>query len=325
MNKVTITYEGSQVSCDPDKSILENLITQDIDVTYSCQKGSCLTCVMKTDHDVDPKSRAPLKPTLVEQGYFLGCQQKPNDGMVINAADQIGVFHNVRVTNIELRGGQVAIVRLTVPDGYEYRPGQFVNIIGPNYTLRSYSIASIPLDDELEIHVKEHEFGTVSRWLCDKSLIGQEIEISEPEGQCFYLPGRSSSPLLLIGTGTGLAPLIGIIRDALSQGHDGKIELYHGAVNDDGLYLIDELQSLSSEYDNLSVHLGVLNKGSLNHTLEGAINDIALSQHHDLTGWRVFLCGDPDMVKKTKTKAYLADAALSDILADPFDIQDVKN
>lgn len=267
---------------------------------------------MKTDDDVDPKSRAPLKPTQIDQGYFLGCQQPAKDGMVVKAADQIGIFHNARVTSVDKRGGHVSIIRVTKPEGFGYNPGQFVNIIGPNYTLRSYSIASIPSDEEIEFHVKEHEHGVVSRWLCDEALVGQEIEISEAEGECYYLPGREEAPLLLIGTGTGLAPLLGIIRDALSKGHSGKMELYHGAVNNDGLYMREEIGKLAAEHDLVNVHFGVLE--------QGAINDMALSDHPDLSGWRVFLCGDPDMVKKTKTKAYLADAALSDILSDPFEI-----
>lgn len=309
--QITVHYEGAPIKCDPDKSLLDNLLEQELPIEHCCKKGSCLSCVLKTDDEVESKSRAPLKSTLVEQGYFLSCQQKPNDGMVIKSAVANDIFVEAVVTEVARKSGHVSQIFIKPYGDFPYKPGQFLNIKGPEGAIRSYSIASLPGDNILELHVKEHQYGLVSRWLCSDELLGQEIEISGPGGECFYLPGREDQPMLMIGTGTGLAPMMGILRDAEKNNHKGKIELYFGAVSEEGLYMRDELLALEKEHDNLTVHFGTLE--------DGPINDMALKDHPDLSGWRVFLCGDPDMVKKTKTKAYLADAALSDIYADPFD------
>jgi malonyl-CoA/methylmalonyl-CoA synthetase len=64
---------------------------------------------------------------------------------------------------------------------------------------------------------------------------GTEFIISAAIGQCFYVSGRSQQPLLLVGSGSGLAPLYGIARSALAQGHEGDIWLYHGSHTVEGL------------------------------------------------------------------------------------------
>ncbi|MBL4602552.1 MAG: 2Fe-2S iron-sulfur cluster binding domain-containing protein [Emcibacteraceae bacterium] len=321
MNQVTITYEGDEISCDPDKTILDNLLDQQKSVTHSCKKGSCLTCVMKTSHEVDPKSTAPLKPTMVEQGYFLSCQQKPQSGMVLSAPESNDLFIKAQIKSVEYLMGHVFRVYLRPLEDFNYRAGQFLNIKGPEGEVRSYSIASIPADDLIELHVTEHKHGIVSRWLCNVERTGAEIEISGANGDCFYMPGKPEQAMLLIGTSTGLAPLLGIIRDAIDNGHHGKIVLYHGAVRDSGLYMRRTLSKLAEETANLTICYGTLEHSDDNDNAVGNIQDIALSKNPNLKDWRVFLCGDPEMVKKTKTKAYLADAALSDILADPFELR----
>lgn len=131
-------------------------------------------------------------------------------------------------------------------------------------------------------------------------------------------PGDPEKPLLLIGTGSGLAPLYGIIQDALHQGHKGPISLFHGSSHPEGLYLADELQSLSARYDHCSYTPAVSRALSTTSATLGRANEIALSTHTRLSGWRVYLCGHPEMVHTTKKKAFLAGAAMREIHADPF-------
>ncbi|MDP1166043.1 hypothetical protein Q6281_31615, partial [Klebsiella pneumoniae] len=58
-------------------------------------------------------------------------------------------------------------------------------------------------------------------------------------------------PLILIGTGSGIAPLHGILRDALRQGHTGPIHIYHGTRQPEDLYLDQSLHDLASRHDNV--------------------------------------------------------------------------
>ena len=323
---VTIYFDGSPLSCDPSKSILDNLLDNNVKATFSCKKGTCLTCVLRTSHDVPKKSQDALKPALVEQGYFLSCQTMPVEGMEILPSEQNDLFIKTTVKEIKQLSGHVAQIFLTLPtpcEDFNYRPGQFLNIKNPDGEVRSYSIASTQkqANDTLEIHVKKHQFGKVSNWLGEQIKTNDEVEISGPNGDCFYINDQPEQPLLLIGTGTGLAPLLGVVRQALSQNHTGDIKLYHGAVEDDGLYLTDELKKLSNKYSNVEIHLGTLKQSDNKNISCGSINDIALTNHPELKGWKIYLCGDPQMVQTTKQKAFLSGANLADIFSDPFEMK----
>jgi NAD(P)H-flavin reductase len=130
--------------------------------------------------------------------------------------------------------------------------------------------------------------------------------------------------MLLIGNGTGLSPLIGIVRDALARGHGGEIHLYHGTRHAAGLYFMDELRALAARHANF-VYWPCLSGGD---TLKGArggrAEEVAFADHGGLRDWRVFLCGYPPMVEKAKKLAYLAGAVLDHIHADPFDMRELR-
>jgi ferredoxin-NADP reductase len=157
----------------------------------------------------------------------------------------------------------------------------------------------------------------MSTWLHDEAKPGDELELAGPLGDCFYVPGQPEQPMLLIGTGTGLAPLYAIVRDALRHGHTGPIRLYHGAVEPAGLYLVQELNRLAAQYPNFSYNRCVLRNGQ-GEEREGAIDQIVLSDQKNLAGWRIFLCGDPNLVNMLKKKLFLAGAKMKDINADAF-------
>lgn len=133
-----------------------------------------------------------------------------------------------------------------------YRAGQFVNLRRSNGLVRSYSLASVPrLDDCLDIHVKRLSRGRMSNWIFDDLAPGDSLDVQGPNGECFYVSGCPETPLLLIGNGSGLAPLLGIARDAPASSHEGGIHLSHGSRrHPDGLYLDAELRAMDREHDN---------------------------------------------------------------------------
>ena len=147
---------------------------------------------------------------------------------------------------------------------------------------------------------------------------GDKVEISPATGDCFYTPGQPEQNLLLVGTGTGLAPLYGILREALRQDHRGQIQLYHGSSTVDGLYLQEELQAIAKAHDNVHYHPCISRGTPPAGVTSGRANERALTENSKLSGWRIYLCGREDMVKDMQKKTFLAGASMKDIYADPF-------
>lgn len=158
--------------------------------------------------------------------------------------------------------------------------------------------------------------GLVSGWIFENLKAGDTVTISEALGDCFYVPGNPGQSILLIGTGSGLAPLFGIIRDALLSGHSGQIKLYHGSYNTAGLYLVSELKGLAQSHANLSYIPCVSEGNAPDGYAQGMVLDVALRDNTNLSSWRDFLCGNPDMVNAAKHEAYLSGAAINN--TDPF-------
>jgi NAD(P)H-flavin reductase len=124
---------------------------------------------------------------------------------------------------------------------------------------------------------------------------------------------------VLAGTGTGLAPLYGIAKQALAQGHKGEIQLFHGALDEADLYLVRELQSLAADHSNFRYVPCVLRGETDRFYVKGNIQDIVMSAvPDDKIRTRLFLCGAPEMVNALKRKAFLSGLASQHIFADAF-------
>jgi NAD(P)H-flavin reductase len=107
-------------------------------------------------------------------------------------------------------------------------------------------------------------------------------------------------------------------RDALRHGHTGPIRLYHGALEQNGLYLTDELHAMQALHSNFSYNACVLSGEPEGKIRIGPIDQVVFQDHPKLNGQRVYLCGDPTLVNALRKKVFLAGAAMKEISADAF-------
>lgn len=206
------------------------------------------------------------------------------------------------VKNIERLNDETVRVRLDCPDVVRYYAGQYLSLHIDHDRYGYYSLGSAPgIDDELHLHVQRSPNGNVSRWIHEKLEVGAAIQITPPQGSCFYYPVALDRPLLMIGTGSGLAPLYGMIRMALVSGHHGPIHLYHGARRHNDLYLCEQLRSLARLYRNFS-YFPCVSREDARHgfqagrALDNALRKVPISEH-----WGVYLSGNPQMVADART------------------------
>ncbi len=265
---------------------------------------------------VPAKAQAGLKPSWAAQGYFLPCVCTPDSDLTVARVGTDARF-GATITAFEQLSAGVLAVWLRCDARVDFRAGQYITLLLDGTLARSYSIANLPGGFEIQIHVRRIAGGKMSGWLHDIARVGDRVQIQGPSGDCFYLPGSPDQPLLLAGTGTGLAPLYGILLDALRQGHTGPISLFHGAVDEGGLYLREELRDIAARYPNVEYTPCVL-KNSDGEIASGSIEKVLLERLPQLSGWRAFVYGDPEIVKLLRKRIFLAGAASRDIYADAF-------
>ena len=317
----TLTVDGRRLDCRPEETVLDALLRHGLSASFSCRQGVCQSCIIRAVNGrPDDQSTRELKDTLAAQGYFLSCQCKPKNDLELALNDSLNTIVAATVVDKTLLSQTVLRLRLKPATEFTYFSGQFVNLHTPSGDIRSYSLASLPYEDDfLEMHVRRIENGKVSSWIHDGLKLGDSLKISSPHGNCFYLSDDPSIPMLLVGTGSGLAPLYGVVRDALSRGHSGEISLYHGSALRNGLYLTEELRTLTLSYDNFKYYPCLSQQDdSQKDCFFGRANDIALKEHKHLADYKIYLCGHPEMVKSAKKKAYIQMADLANIYSDPF-------
>lgn len=323
-----ISYQGEQYVAKADESVLDTLLRHKIDIPYSCHAGVCHACIMVNDSIKTPcEANHGLRDTMIEQGYILACQCNPTEAISVKLAGEYEIFADAIIIEKNMLSDNVCQLKLHTAIDLYYRAGQYINLRAPDGQIRSYSLASLPsYDDHIELHIKRMLNGEVSHWLYDDVQQGDTLEIQGAYGDCFYLSHHSDRDIVMIATGTGLAPLIGILRDALAHGHQGNIKLYHGDRNSQDLYLDDELRSLAEQHQNLDYFPCVSSIDSQNDTqyFHGRASDLAFSQNKDLKNVCIYLCGSPEMVKSAQKMAYLNGAALKHIYADPFITKELR-
>ncbi len=313
-----VKHEAKWYPLESGESVLDGLLRQGVSVPNSCRAGACQSCLMKAERGTVPDAaRVGLKDTLVAQGYFLACTCRPPEGTELEVAGAEALRVPARITSLTLLSADVLRVRLLPDAPFEYRAGQYISLVRGDGLARSYSLANLPHERALELHVRLVPGGAMSGWLAGEARPGDAVHIQGPAGSCFYIPGRPQQPVLLAGTGTGLAPLYGIVRDALEAGHTGPIWLFHGARTPEGLYLREELRALAERHPHLQYRPCVLTGGSRD-IAEGPIDGLIRAECPRPVGWRAWLCGDPGLVLSLRKKLFLAGLSLKDLHADAF-------
>lgn len=320
-----ITFEGESYTLRDGESILDGLLRHGIEVPSSCRSGICQSCLLKAETGTLPaESQAGLKPTLQAQGYFMACKCSPAGDLVVSRPGSEAVSQVTATVVLKERlADEIVRIQLHCREPFAYRAGQFMHLQREDGLVRSYSLASVPGtpgDGALEIHVRRLPNGKMTQWIHDTLAVGDPVKLSGPAGNCFYLADRPDQPILLICTGSGLAPLWGITHDALANNHTGPISLYHGSWTRGGLYLVDEMRQLEQSHNNFRYFPCVddLEGCDSGDVHLGRADQKAFSDHRSLGGYRVFICGHPEMVAGAKKKAFLLGASMKDIFADPF-------
>src|SRR5690554_3094584 len=144
-------------------------------------------------------------------------------------------FRELKIKNLVAETPNAKVLSFDIPAEYKsefhYIPGQYVTIdveIDGKYERRAYSLCSSPLDADLAVGVKKVENGKVSSYINDVAKIGDRIRVMPPMGNFTLSPDPTRKKhYVLIGGGSGITPLMSIIRTVLEQEPSSKLTLFY--------------------------------------------------------------------------------------------------
>jgi len=167
-------------------------------------------------------------------------------------------FHTLKVSNVKQETADTVSVSFAVPadleSTFKYKPGQYLTLkfdIKGTEARRAYSMSSSPLESEITVTVKRVKGGLVSNHIADNLKAGSEVEVMKPEGRfTTKLSPDNKKSYYLFGAGSGITPLMSILKTILEEEPQNTVFLLYGNRNEDCIIFKNEFDKLEEKYDN---------------------------------------------------------------------------
>lgn len=297
---------GRALQVQAGANLLDTLRANDVPISYSCMAGRCGTCRCKlVSGSVIETGREAKITNPGEGGYVLACTSVLNESCAIEIPepDEI-VTHPARIIKATVSAiadatHDIKIIRLTPAKPLSFSPGQYATLQFTPDHVRPYSMAGLCRDKTLEFHVRRVPDGRVTSYLFDQLAVGDAVRVSGPLGTA-YLRTRHDGPMLCVAGGTGLAPILAIVRGTVEAGMHNPIHLYFGVRSPQDIYGLQQVQALQARLPSLKVEIVVTMDdvpGSGRRT--GLVTDAIARDISEFRGWRAYVCGAPPMVEAT--------------------------
>ncbi len=312
------------IQVPPGANLLKALQDAQVPVSYSCMAGRCGTCRCRVlAGEVVGMAGEQQRPQDGAQASVLACQTHLTEPCTIEIVepDEV-VVHPARtvkatVAAIEDLTHDIKRLLLRSAKPVAFSPGQHVQLQFTPDHARPYSMAGLPGDGLFEFHVRLVPDGCVTGYIADRLKVGDAVKLSGPLGSA-YLRRQHAGPMLCVAGGTGLAPILAILRGAVAQGMANAVHLYVGVRSPRDIYGTDWLHRLQREHPGLAVHVVVATGGNPAIHRCGLVTDAIAQDHADLSGWRAYLCGSPPMVEAATVLTRGRGVAAAHIHADAF-------
>lgn len=308
--QVTIQNSGHRFGVEPSESILEAALRQGIILPYGCRNGACGSCMgTVTTGVVEYPDGAPdaLSDADAAQHKALFCQAHPASDLTIqvrevDAAKDIEVRTlPCRVNKLEHLAHDVIRIYLKLPDTerLQFLAGQYIDVLLKDHAPRAFSIANAPHDDRfIELHIRNVSGGYFSAQVFNQMREKAMLRVTGPLGT-FFLREDSDCPAILIGGGTGFAPIKGILEHAFHSGVQKPLHLFWGVRAKRDLYLEELPARWLQDHPNFS-YTPVLSEPMPEDNWSGAtgyVSDTVIREYPDLAGHDVYMGGPPVMVE----------------------------
>ena len=291
------------IRVEPGANLLQALQAAQVPMSYSCMAGRCGTCRCRVlDGEVMEGGGEQRRPLDGDESFVLACQTYLTEPCTIEIpeADEV-VIHPARVAkanvvSVTRLAHDVCRLVLRANRPIEYSPGQYLSVeFGPGMT-RPYSMATLCAEGDLEFHVRVVPDGRVSRHIAEVLRPGDSVKLTGPLGTS-YLRLKHGGPILCVAGGTGLAPILAIIRGAIANGLRNPIRMYFGVRSPADAYGLEWIDALKAAYPPLSVQVVYASGGDPHRQRTGLVTTAIETDLGRLEGWCAYVCGSPPMVE----------------------------
>lgn len=238
-------------------------------------------------------------------------------------------FYTLTVREVKRETPEAVTISFEVPENlkeaFQYTQGQYLTLkfnFNGEEVRRAYSMCSSPIDDHIAVTVKEVEGGKASTFVNNELKVGQAIEVMQPEGRFFTkLDPDQRKDYYLFGAGSGITPLMSIMRTILEREPQSTVFLLYGNRNEESIIFREQLEELARRYSNQLIvehilsqparekaggMLGFLKKGHI--TWEGKVGRIGMQQVNEFLDKNpprakeveYFICGPGNMIDAVK-------------------------
>ncbi|MBU2938077.1 ferredoxin--NADP reductase [Lacinutrix sp. C3R15] len=222
-------------------------------------------------------------------------------------------FHTLTIKDIQRETEKAVTISFNVPDNlkeaFTFKAGQYITIktlINGNEVRRDYSLCASPKSGELKVAVKEVEGGTFSAYANNNLQIGDTLEVASPKGRFVFTPNDSiTKNIAAFAAGSGITPILSIIKCALEEEIHSKVILVYGnKTNKETMFLKElldlqhaykdrfSIQFLFSQQDEDDAIFGRIEKSTVNYVMK--------NKHKNIDVDAFYLCGPEAMIYTVK-------------------------
>lgn len=331
-HRITINGHGP-LSVTSKETLLGGALRHGLSLPYSCKVGGCGTCKCRL---VQGKVRQYtdtsylLTKQELRDNVILACQSAPRSDVVVEFEGWSGSAGDItgRLAAVAPLTHDIAQITVVLDTPLSYRAGQYARIQATDTDIpaRCYSFAgACPTGGagSVSFFVRAIEGGRMSNWLVDGTHVGRAVTLTGPLGD-FHLRDESS-PTVFVAGGSGLAPVLSVLEQALADGAEivrQPCALLFGVRTRSDLYATDRIEAVQQAWKDRFVFTPVLSSEPQDSDWSGdrgLVGDFATT--HATPAARGYLCGPPPMVDTAIAQLERAGMALHRIHFDKFSDQ----
>ena len=329
MTTIILTFADGdcvRIASRSGESILAAARRAGIPLSSDCEVGDCQTCratCVAGAVEYDELSSISLSQEEVDGGEILPCVTMAASDLELRIPYERAKLVPVKQFSVkieELRRLSQSVVsvraRMLGLAGLKFLPGQYVHLQVPGTSeWRSYSMANAPGEDRLlEFYVRLLDGGVMSRYLIERAAPGDMLLGRGPQGT-FYL--RSGvRPLLMVAGGTGVAPMVSMLRQMIASGEHRPITLCFGVTEARDVFLVDDLAHIAGSLPKCDLRMAIAGVSPRAGFHSGFVTDLIGDEQ--AANSDIYLCGPPAMTDRARAMVTEFGAAASSIFSERF-------